>query len=70
MESEGTVGHIKYKIYDGNHMVEMWDLDNPNVDADNAPFARQDIDPRDGQPWTSREDAESWLQAELDAFNR
>ncbi len=50
--------NLKSEI-DNNLVVRIWDLDNPFEDG--SPFAIQDIDPRDGQPFSSRADAQEWL---------
>lgn len=45
---------------DENFFVRIWDAECPL--PDNAPNLFQDMDPRDGQPFESTEDATSWAE--------
>lgn len=57
---KNTIGQFEYEIDDSN-VIRAWDLENPNTDANNAPFLLQDIQPN-GQPWPDMETAKTWIE--------
>ena len=62
---EKTIGRYRYEINEETNQIECWDLENPNLDANNAPFLRQPTQPG-GDAWKDTAEAQAWIEQLID----